>query len=729
MTDSLKQAQTKPNILIIMTDDVGFGAANCFGGPIETPTMDALAEGGLRYNQFHTTAMCSPTRASLLTGRNHHSVNSGALTNVATDLDGYTSVIPPSAATVAQVLREHGYKTAMIGKNHNTPEWELTPSGPFDRWPTGLGFDYFYGFNGGETSQWHPDLVKGTARVEPPTDDPDYILDRDLADHAIDWLRTQTNLMPEDPFFLYFAPGTAHSPHQAPKEWVEHYAGRFDHGWDEENRSIYERQKGLGVIPESALLTPRPEEIPAWDTLTPNARKVAARMMELHAAQLSHFEHQLGRVFAELERSGRLENTLVFYVQGDNGASAEGGMDGAFTDGAPLNGMTMSADDIVDHLNELGGPLSGSNYPTGWAWAMNTPFQWMKQVASHFGGTRNGLVVSWPKQLRECGGQIRSQFHHVMDIVPTIYEILGVTPPQHYRGVEQQPHDGVDMSYSFLQAHAPSKHREQYFEILGNRAYYKDGWIASTRPGRPPWTIVSDVTAEDFTWELYHVDNDFSQAVDLAADYPDKLSELQQDFSNAAARFHVLPLNADFAGRIGSHNRPYVFNGRSEVTLYPTDTPYYSQAFPDIKNRSWVLEIDLVTNGSDSGTLISQGSWLGGWGLFLFRGIMTFLYKSADGITEPVRISSVRPMPAGDHLLRVKFDYDGGGRGRGGELTMEVDGEEVARGKLLHTTPNTFLGSASVGRSYGTPLTAEYEIPFRYQGDLGELRLTLSDPG
>jgi arylsulfatase A-like enzyme len=720
-----------PNVLVVMTDDVGFGASSAFGGPIDTPVMDRLSREGLRYNQFHTTAMCSPTRAALLTGRNHHSVNTGALTNLATDTDGYSSIIPDSAPTIGHILRAHGYNTAWLGKNHNTPDWEITPTGPFDRWPTGLGFDYFYGFMSAATNQFRPMLVSGTTPIAPPTDDPDYILDRDLADRAIDWLRLQNNLTPDRPFLLYLAPGTAHSPHQAPKDWIERYAGRFDHGWDHERAATFERQKAMGIVPEDAEMSPRPDGIPAWESLSPAHRKLAARMMEVHAAQLSHFEHQLGRVLDELDRAGRLENTVVFYIQGDNGASAEGGPDGSVNDYTGLNGVRVTFEEMLADFDELGGPRSFSNYPSGWAWAMNTPFKWQKRIASHFGGTRNGLVVSWPARLREHGGQIRSQFHHVIDIAPTIYELAGITVGDEFDGVEQQPLEGVSMCYSFDRPGEPSRHREQYFELLGNRAYYKDGWIASTRPEQLPWSETqSEVPPEEYDWELYHVDGDFAQAEDIASAHPEHLAALRKDFDDAAAKYHIFPLSAEWAGRISMHNRPYVFNDRSNVTMHNTAIRYFDQSFPDIKNRSWDLEIDLVTDNADSGTIITQGGWMVGWGVFLFDGVPTVLYKAPAAAGGPARLAAPEPLAPGPHLVRVRFAYDGGGRGKGGELELEVDGGLAGRCRLASTTASLFGGEGgSIGRSYGTPICADYEIPFGATCQIAEIRLALADRG
>jgi len=714
--------QGAPNILIIMTDDVGFGASSSFGGPIPTPTSDALAATGLRYNRFHTTAMCSPTRAALLTGRNHHAVGAGAITNIATPDPGYTSVIPESAATVGAVLRSNGYATAWIGKNHNTPEWEITPAGPFDRWPSGYGFDYFYGFIGGATNQFAPALIEDHRPLTPPVNDPDYILDRDLADQAIKWVSTQKTINPNKPFLLYLAPGSPHSPHQAPADWIARFKGQFDKGWDQLREDTLRRQIAMGVIPKGTKLTKRPEAVPAWASLSPQEQRVAARMMEIYAAQLSYFDHQLGRLIDELKRTGEFDNTLIFYVQGDNGSSAEGGIAGSVSDIAGLNGVRPGLGEMEGSLDLLGGPLSYGNYPTGWAWAMNTPFQWMKQIASHLGGTRNGLVVSWPERIK--GGELRTQFHHVIDIAPTIYEAAGITPPQTFNGAAQQPIDGVSMLYSFTDAKAPDARREQYFELLGNRAYYKDGWIAVTTPGRPPWNISGGPQAQDFAWELYDLGNDFSQADNLAAREPQRLAELQAAFRTVAERGNVYPLDADFGHRIDSSLRPYVFNGRTDVRFAASSTRYPDTAFPDIKNRSWELEADvMVSSATDSGTIVTQGGWVAGWGLFVIEGKPVFLYKQADGISDAVRIAGDEALTPGEHRLKVRFDYDGGGRGRGGTVQILVDDLAVANGKLDRTVPSLFVGEgASIGRDYGTPLVDDYKVPFIYSGDIREVR-------
>lgn len=520
-----------PNVLLILTDDVGFGASSTFGGPIQTPNFQRLADSGLSYNMFHTTALCSPTRAALITGRNHHSVASGVITEFATGYPGYNSLVPKSAGSVGTVLKENGYNTSWFGKMHNVPDWMSSQAGPFDLWPTGLGFEHFYGFIGGDSDQWHPALYENTKPIEPYLGKPEYILDVDLADKAIDWMRMQHALAPAKPWFLYYATGTAHAPHHAPKDWIAKYKGQFDQGWDKVREETLARQIRLGVVPANTQLTKRPEQIPAWDSLSPDQKRLYARMMEVYAGALAHADYNIGRLLDAVEQSGQMDNTLVIFVMGDNGASAEGTLQGTTNEVATAaNGVTESLPFLLSMIDELGGPLTYNHYPVGWAHAMDAPMQWTKQVASHFGGTRNGMVISWPAHISDKGGR-RSQFCHVIDIVPTIYEAANITPPTMLDGVQQKPVEGVSFVYTFDNANAPTRHATQYFELVGNRAIYKDSWIASTTPLRLPWvTSGFEPNPDDFKWELYNVGEDFSQANDLAARFPDKLKELQAAF-------------------------------------------------------------------------------------------------------------------------------------------------------------------------------------------------------
>jgi arylsulfatase len=692
-----------PNVLLIMTDDVGFGAAGTFGGPVPTPTLDTLARAGLRYNAFHTTAMCSPTRAALLTGRNHHAVATGALTNLAMDEEGYTSVIPKSAGTIAQVLHENGYDTAWFGKNHNTPEWETGPTGPFDHWPNGMGFDYFYGFNAAVTDQFAPQLVENRNSIDPPAGDPRYHLDRDLADHLIHWLQVQRNLQHDHPFFAYLAPAATHSPHQVPVEWSARFRGRFDQGWDKLREEIFARQQQAGIVPPDAVLTPRPKELPAWSSLTAEQRRTYARMMEVTAGQLAHCDYQIGRVIEQLRLSGQLDNTLVIYLQGDNGASLES-YGGTNNDLAGLLGIDPGDAAVARDIDQHGGPNAYGNYPAAWAWAMNTPFQWGKQVASHLGGLRDGLVISWPKRITQTG-QVRPQFHHVIDIAPTIYEAAGIDPPQSIDGHAQQPIDGVSMVYTFDHPDAPSSHREQYFELNGNRSYYKDGWIASTRPGVMPWNHSSTmVDAMKFRWELYDLNTDYSQSRDVAARYPEKLAELQAGFDAAARKYHVYPIESNLMARLRPGLRPDILTGRTRFTYYPGATRYSRNSFPYLRQHwSMTAHITLVQNRA-SGPLVVQGDQFSGMGLLLDEGRPTFLYNPSGRPDERVTLQVSAPLAPGAHDVQVRVESTAGAPVRAATFVLSIDGQTGASAdaSVLYQV----LGDAYVGRHGIGPLLA-----------------------
>src|SRR5450432_2094354 len=603
-----------PNILLILTDDVGFGASSTFGGPIPTPTFDRLAKNGLRYTQFHTTALCSPTRAALLTGRNHHSANTGIIMEAGTGFPGYNTLMSPSVGSFAEVLRQNGYNTAWYGKNHNVPDWHNSQAGPFDLWPTGLGFEYFYGFIGGDTSQWAPALFENIKPIEPPHDDQDYFFEKDMANKAIERIRLLHSIAPDKPWVTYFAPGTAHAPHHAPKEWIAKFKGQFDQGWDKVREETLARQIKLGIVPANTQLTPRPGQIPAWDTLSPDQKRLYAHMMEVYAGALGYADNQIGRVIDELRQSGQLDNTLVFFVVGDNGASAEGSMQGTTNEIATgANGVTETLPYLLSVMDQLGGPLTYNHYPVGWALAMDSPLQWTKQVASHFGGTRNGMVVSWPARIKDKGG-IRSQFSHVIDIVPTIYEAAGITPPKVLDGAEQKPLEGTSLVYTFNDSKAATRHTTQYFELVGNRAIYKDGWMASTTPLRLPWVTAGfEPSPDDFKWELYNVKEDFSQANNLADKNPDKLKELQAAFDVEAKKYNVYPLDASFASRADPSIRPSLTRGRTEFTYYPGMIRIPEGSAPNFKNKSWTIaaEVIIPENGA-SGVLATIGGNFGG---------------------------------------------------------------------------------------------------------------------
>jgi arylsulfatase A-like enzyme len=713
-----------PNVLLILTDDVGFGATSTFGGPIQTPTFQRLADSGLRYNAYHTTALCSPTRAALITGRNHHSVASGVITEFASGFPGYNSLVPTSAGSVASVLKDSGYNTSWFGKMHNVPDWMSSQAGPFDLWPTGLGFEYFYGFIGGDCDQWHPALYENTKPIEPYLGDPTYILDRDLANKAIDWMRMQHALAPNKPWLLYYATGTAHAPHHAPKDWIAKYKGQFDQGWDKVREETLARQIKLGIVPPNTQLTKRPEQIPAWDSLSADQKRLYARMMEVYAGALSHADYNIGRLLDAVEQSGQLDNTLVVFMMGDNGASPEGSLQGTTNEVATAgNAVTESLPFLLSMIDELGGPLTYGHYPVGWAHAMDSPMQWTKQIASHFGGTRNGMVISWPARIKDKGG-LRSQFCHVIDIVPTIYETAKITSPDVLNGVKQKPLDGTSLVYTFDNATAPTPHGTQYFEMLGNRAIYKDGWMASTTPLRLPWvTLGAEPNPDDFKWELYNISEDFSQSNDLAAKNPDKLKELQDAFDVEAKKYNVYPLDSSFASRVDPSIRPSLTRGRSEFVYYPGMIRIPEGSAPDFKNKSWTIAAEVaIPQGGANGVLATIGGRFGGWALLVMDGKPLFAYALSNQPDHKFRVASDQRLPAGNHIVRVKFDYDGSGIGKGATATLLVDEKQVAQGRIPQTISARFSFDETfdVGQDTGTPVLEEYvdKMPFRFTGTL-----------
>jgi len=715
-----------PNILLILTDDVGFGASSPFGGPIPTPAFDRIAKEGLRFNNFHTTALCSPTRAALITGRNHHSVQTGVITEFGTGYPGYNSVMSKENGTVAQVLREYAYSSSWYGKNHNVPDWMTSQAGPFDLWPTGLGFNYFYGFIGGDTDNWRPALFEGTKPIEPYVGKPDYILNVDLADHAIDWIRMQKSVAPQKPFFAYYATGSAHAPHHAPKDWIARFKGKFDQGWDKVREETFARQKQMGIIPADAKLTPRPEELPAWDSLSADQKKVFARMAEVYAAALAHADHNIGRVIDAVEQLGQLDNTLIIYIMGDNGCSGEGTLQGTSNELAVnANDVTETLPFLLSMMDELGGPKGYNHMPAAWAWGFDSPFQWTKQVASHFGGTRNGLVISWPARIKDKGG-IRTQFHHVIDIVPTIYEAVGITPPAMLDGVPQKPIEGVSMAYTFDNARAPSTRKTQYFEMLGNRALYSDGWMASTTPKRLPWQPKAKPGSDDpltFDWELYQVAQDFTQATDLAKQNPDKLRELQDLFWSEAARYNVLPLDAKFAERVDPAIRPSLTRGRSVFTYNAGMIRIPEGSAPDLKNKSYSVTAEVkIPQGGADGVLATQGGRFGGWGLMVLDGKPVFVHALSNQPQHKYKVASNEKLTPGDHTIRFGFTYDGGGIGKGGTGTLFVDDKQVAQAKIDRTVCCRFAldETFDVGEDTASPVIEDYadKMPFRFTGVL-----------
>lgn len=709
----LRPPDGSPNVLIVLLDDVGFGASSAFGGPAQTPTAQRLADDGLKYTRFHTTALCSPTRAALLTGRNHHTVGMGSITEMATAAPGYTSVRPDTCAPLAEILKLNGYATAHVGKCHEVPIWETSPVGPFDRWPSpGNGFEYFYGFLGGETDQWYPTLHEGTGRVEPwGTPEEGYHLTEDLADKAIAWVRQQKVLSPDKPFFLYFAPGATHAPHHVPQQWAERYRGRFDDGWDVLRERIFARQKELGVVPADAELTRRHDTIPAWDEMDERLLPVLRRQMENYAGFLEHTDHQVGRVVEEIDRIGALDETLVFYVIGDNGASAEGTLQGTSNELISLNGMAgiETPEFLLGALDKLGGPDSSPHYAVGWAHAMDTPYQWTKQVASHWGGTRNGTVVHWPRGFA-ARGEVRNQFHHVVDVAPTVLAAAGIPAPTTVNGVRQHPLEGVDMAYSFHDAAAPERHVTQYFEMLGNRGIYHRGWSAVTKH-RTPWQIPGGpgIAFDDDVWELYDGAADWTQARDLAKEYPERLRELQRLFLIEATRYNVLPLDDRTFERVlpGLSGKPRLVPGNRQVLL-PGMQALLEMHIVNCRNRSWSLTAQVdVPDGGARGVILNLGGHAGGWSFYFRDGRPTFCYN-LFGI-ERSYIRAPDTVGVGLHQVRSEFAYDGGGLGKGGTVTLFVDGTAVAEGRVERTEPIGFgYEFSDVGRDSLSTVTPEY---------------------
>ena len=707
----VKAPEGAPNVLIVLIDDIGFGQAGTFGGPIHMPTLDTLAGSGLRYNRFHTTALCSPTRTALLTGRNHHVNNAGAIMELATAFQGNTGIRPNSVAPLAEILRLNGYSTAAFGKYHETPPWEASVSGPYDRWPTGSGFDKFYGFIGGETNQWAPAVYDGVTRVETP-DDPDYHFTTDMTDRAIAWVRFQQALTPEKPFYTYFATGATHAPHHAPREYIAKYKGRFDQGWDKLREETLARQVERGVVPAGTKLTARPAEIPAWDSLTADQKRLFARQMETFAGFAEHTDHEVGRLIDALREMGELDNTLVFYIVGDNGASAEGGPDGSYNEILALNGIVSDVSSQLARIDEWGGPTTFPHYSIGWAHAGNTPFQWTKQVASHFGGTRNPMVVHWPARIKDAHGEVRSQFHHVIDVAPTVLEAAGLPEPTMVNGTKQYPMDGVSMVYTFADAAAPDRRKTQYFEMFGNRAIYHEGWVAATRHSIP-WLMVPQLPPFDQDrWELYNVALDFSQADDLAAQNPQKLKELQDLFTQEAIRNYVLPLDDRRAERFDARiaGRPDLIGSRTSLTLHEGMTGITENAFINIKGRSYAVHADVeVPPGGANGVILAQAGRFGGWSLYMKGGRVHEVYNF--GGLERTTVSSPQALSPGRHTILYEFAYDGGKPGSGGTSRLSVDGKPVGEARVPRTMP--FVYSADEGVDVGmdneTPVTEDYK--------------------
>ncbi len=712
--EQLRPPKGAPNVLIVLIDDAGFGSSSAFGGPCQTPNAEALAAGGLKYTRFHTTALCSPTRQALLTGRNHHSAGMGGITEIATGAPGYCSVRPNSMAPLAETLKLNGYSTAQFGKCHEVPVWQASPAGPFDAWPAGGGgFEYFYGFIGGEANQWYPTLYEGTIPVEPKkTPEEGYHLVEDMTDKAMAWISQQKALASDKPFFVYFAPGATHAPHHVPKEWADRYKGKFDQGWDKLREETFARQKKLGVIPADCQLTARHKEIPAWDEMPEAFKPVLRREMEVYAGYMEYTDYHVGRILDGLKKLEILDDTLVYYIIGDNGASAEGGLNGCYNEMSYFNGLQAleTPEYLTARLDKLGGPESYNHYAVGWAHAMNTPYQWTKQVASHWGGTRNGAIVHWPKGIKGKG-EIRSQFHHVIDVAPTILQAAGLPEPASVNGIQQDPIEGVSMLYSFNDAKAAEQHETQYFEMFGNRGIYHKGWTAVTKH-RTPWaSFETKIPAfDDDVWELYDTTTDWSQAKDLSKQFPEKLHALQRLWLIEATRYKVLPLDDRMVERMDpdTAGRPVLIKGKTQI-LFGGMGHLLENCVVNLKNKSHSVTAEIVVpeKGAE-GVIVSQGANIGGWSLYAKDGKLKYCYNW--GGFKHFFVEGSTPIPAGDHQVRMEFAYAGGGLGKGGKATLFVDGKKVGEGDIGATLAMVFSADdgCDVGEDTGAPVSPDY---------------------
>jgi arylsulfatase len=710
--EQLRPPKSAPNVLIVLIDDAGFGSSSAFGGPCQTPAAEKLAAGGLKYNRFHTTAICSATRQALLTGRNHHSAGMAGITEIATSAPGYSSVLPNSMSPLAKTLKLNGYNTAQFGKCHEVPVWQTSAVGPFDQWPTGGGgFEYFYGFLGGEANQWYPTLYEGTTPAEPEkTPEEGYHLMEDMTDKAIRWIGQQKALAPDKPFFAYFAPGATHAPHHVAKEWADKYKGKFDAGWDALREQTFARQKALGVIPADAELTARPKDVPSWDEMPEAFKPVLRRQMEVYAGFMEYTDHQVGRLFEWLENIGIMEETLIYYIIGDNGASAEGGANGCFNEMSYFNGLQAfeTPEYLMERLDKLGGPESYNHFAVGWAHAMNTPYQWTKQVASHWGGTRTGTIVHWPKGI-QAKGELRTQFTHVIDVAPTILEAAGLPHPVAVDGIQQDPIEGKSMLASFNEAKAPEHHETQYFEVMGNRGIYHKGWCAVTKH-YTPWIMRPQIALDDDVWELYDTSTDWTQSRDLSKQMPDKLRDLQRLFIIEATRYKVLPIDDRMLEKINpdTAGRPTLIKGKSQL-LFEGMGHLSENCVLNIKNKSHSVTAQIVVpEAGAEGVIISQGANIGGWSLYAKDGKLRYCYNW--GGLKHFIIEGATPIPAGDHQVRMEFAYDGGGLGKGGNVTLFTDGKQVGQGRVDATLAMIFSADdgCDVGKDTGAPVSPDY---------------------
>jgi len=726
-----------PNVLLIMTDDQGYGVSGTFGGVIPTPAMDRIAKAGLRYTHFHSTALCSPTRAALITGRNHHSVGYGVIGELSTGYPGYDSVIGPESATVGTVLKQNGFATSWFGKNHNTPTYLYSAAGPFDQWPSGMGFDYFYGFMGGETDQWTPYLFRDHTQIFPWIGKKDYNLTTDLADEAVRHMRDLNAAAPDKPFFVYYVPGGTHSPHQPKKEWIATFKGKFDMGWEKMREQIFANQKRLGVIPANAQLTPWPDDLPKWDSLSFVRKKLYARQAEVFAAYVAYTDHEIGRVIQAVEDMGKLDNTLIIYISGDNGTSAEGTVEGTPNQMTAYNGiLTLPEIEEARYYEAWGSDKTYPHMSVAWSWAFDTPFKWTKQVASHFGGTRQGLAISWPARIKDAGG-IRSQFHHMIDIMPTILEATGIAAPATVDGIAQKPIEGVSMAYTFdkANANAKSKRETQYFEMFANRGIYHDGWYACTTPPAPPWLMATGKLPEvnDYKWELYNLTEDFSQNNDLAAKNPAKLKELQAVFLAEAAKYNVFPLDNSLLTRAVAP-RPSAVAGRTVFTYTGANANIPAGNAPSILNKDYTITAEVtIPKGGAEGMIATMGGRFGGYGLYLLKGKPVFVYNMLDlqryrwegGVGAEDWLG--KALAPGKHTIVFDFKYDGPGPAKGGTGVLSVDGRVLSQRKVPHSIPFLMVidESFDIGSDTRTGVDDSYKLPFRFTGKIDKLTFKL----
>jgi arylsulfatase A-like enzyme len=728
----LRPPQGAPNVLVILIDDAGFGSSSAFGGPCATPNAEKLASGGLKFNRFHTTALCSPTRQALLTGRNHHSCGMGGITEIATGAPGYCSVLPNTMSPLAKTLKLNGYNTAQFGKCHEVPVWQTSAVGPFDAWPTGGGgFEYFYGFIGGEANQWYPTLYEGTTAVEPEkTPEQGYHLVEDMTNKAMNWISQQKSLAPDKPFFIYFAPGATHAPHHVPKEWADKYKGKFDQGWDKLREETIVRQKKLGVIPADAQLTARPKEIPAWDAMPEAFKPFLRREAEVYAGYMEFTDHHVGRMIEGLKKLGIFENTLIYYIIGDNGASAEGGINGCFNEMSYFNGLQdfETPEYLSKRLEKLGGPESYNHYAVGWAHAMNTPYQWTKQVASHFGGTRNATIVSWPKGIK-AKGEIRSQFSHVIDVAPTVLEAAGIPQPVSVDGIQQDPIEGTSMIYAFNDAKAADQHETQYFEMFGNRGIYHKGWTAVTKHNTP-WIKAPPIALDDDVWELYDTTQDWSQSKDLSKENPKKLHELQRLWLIEATRYKVLPIDDRLLEKINpdTAGRPILIKGKTQL-LFSGMGHLSENCVLNLKNKSHSVTAEIVVPAKGAeGVIIAQGANIGGWSLYSKEGKLKYCYNW--GGLKHFIVGSEKAIPAGAHQVRMEFAYAGGGLGKGGKAALFIDGKKVGEGQIDATLAMIFSADdgLDVGEDTGAPVSPEYSSAGNaFNGEIKGIQLAIDE--